>query len=183
MSSEKVQPNTFNFWRNFTVDFAVAVAFAWFGVTRYRGTGLEAAALVAAGFIAWQPLEYLFHRWLMHGRVPIIRKAHAMHHGHPQFTRSTIWFAHAAIGVPLWALLAWLTSPAAGALLTTGLYAGYTWFRVVHRLVHYHSETMSGRRFFGDRVRLHELHHAQPDRHFGVTSSICDRLFGTFRTS
>ena len=70
--------------------------------------------------------------------------------------------------------------PALAALLMTGLYAGYTWFRVIHRIVHFHAQTVAPR-FFEHRLKLHALHHAHPDRHFGVTTSICDRLFGTFR--
>ena len=182
MRSETVVTNTFNFWRNFTVDVAVGVAFAWFGAMQYRGGAASGVALALSGLAAWPLLEYLFHRWLMHGPVPVIRKAHAMHHGNPRFTRATVWFAHALVGIGLWAILATIVSAGAAALVTSGLYAGYSWFRVVHRLVHHHADTAGGR-FLRERVRLHELHHDQPDRHFGVTSSICDRLFGTFRTS
>lgn len=180
MSDERVEPNTFNFWRNFAVDLIIWVAFAWYGLTRYDGPVVEAAAFALAGLLAWPLLEYLFHRYFLHGPWRLIRKDHSLHHGHPRVTRVTAWYAHPLTGLGVWAVLAGVSSGAVAALLMTGIYAGYTWFRIVHRVVHYHEETLAPR-FLGTRLGLHEQHHDRPDRHFGVTTSFWDRVFGTFR--
>ena len=182
VNNERVSPNTRSFWRNFVVDVIVGIGFAWFGVTRYGGTALEAAALVLGTLVAWPLLEYLFHRWLMHGPVPVIRKAHEEHHAHPHMTPPTPWFAHLLVGVPLWAALAALTSGAVGALLTTGLYIGYTWFRFVHRMVHFHAHTVAAR-FMGRLLKRHAIHHARQNLLYGVTTQFWDRVFGTFTAS
>lgn len=178
MNNERFEPNSSSFWRNFAVDVAVGIAFAWYGVTRYDGPRAAGVALMLAMLVAWPLIEYFFHRWLMHGPVPVIRKAHAEHHRHPRMTLMTPWYTHILVGVPMWAALAAITSGPVSALLTAGLYAGYTWFRLVHRIVHYHAQTLAPR-FFEKQLRVHALHHARADWYFGVTTSFWDHVFKT----
>jgi sterol desaturase/sphingolipid hydroxylase (fatty acid hydroxylase superfamily) len=182
VTNERDEPNTANFWRNFAVDVAIGAAFASYGATRYEGSPAAAAALVLGTFAAWPLVEYLFHRYLMHGPVPVIRRAHALHHEHPRMTFTTPWFAHLLVGIPMWAGFAAITSGAVAALLMAGMYSGYTRFRLVHRLVHYHAQTFASR-YFRNQLRAHAAHHARPDQLFGVTTSFWDHAFGTFRAS
>lgn len=186
MISERVEPNEFNFWRNFVVDAAFAAAFAWFGATRHDGSPLQTGGLVLAGILSWPFFEYFTHRWLLHGPWRLVRKGHTEHHQHPKVTRVTGWYAHPLTGIGAGAILAAFSSPATGALLMSGIYVGYLWFRTVHRTVHYYEERLGGeeslgRRIFGTRLELHTEHHERPNGHYGVTTSICDRLFGTFK--
>lgn len=182
MTNERDEPNTANFWRNFAVDVVIGAAFAWFGVTRYEGSPAVAAAIALGALAAWPLVEYLFHRYLMHGPVPVIRKAHTLHHEHPRMTLRTPWYAHLLVGIPMWAGFAAITSGPVAALLMVGMYAGYTQFRLVHRLVHHHAQTLPSR-YFRNQLRVHAAHHARPDRLFGVTTSFWDHVFGTFRGS
>lgn len=178
---ERIAASAVNYWVTFVTDLAVAVGFVWFGATRYSGSAPGAAIFVLAGVVCWPLFEYALHRWVLHGRVlPAFRTEHTRHHRHPRETASTPWLVSATIGVVFWALLALLFSPSAGALFMSGFYSGYIYFVVVHRTQHYHPELLTRWWFFGAQMRLHELHHAQPHVHFGITTSMWDRIFGTF---
>lgn len=181
MLGHRVEGYAVNFWRNFVIDVAFGIAFLCFGSIRHNGSRASAAALVFAGFFAWPLLEYLVHRHVLHGPWHALRKHHALHHRDPQWERMTAWYAHPLTGLAVGAPLAALWSIPVALLLLAGFYAGYTWFRTVHRIVHFHGETVAPR-FLGSRLSLHGLHHDYPDRLFGVTTSMWDRVFGTFRT-
>ena len=179
MPGEKAEPNTFNFWRNFAVDVCTGVALLWFGASRHGGTFAEIAGLLLAGLLLWSLLEYWVHRLVLHGPWLATRKDHALHHARPTMTPLTPWYAHLLAGLAFTALIAAFSSLAVASLIGAGVYAGYNWFRVVHRILHFHFET-AGRRLLGTRFVLHEQHHERPYRHYGVTTSIWDRVFGTF---
>ena len=172
---------SFNFWRNFVVDFVFGVALACYGLYASRSM-VRGAGLLLAGFLAWPLLEYIVHRFVLHGPWRALRKDHTLHHGDPRMTRLTGWYAHPLTGIAVGAPIAALSSPAAAALIMSGILAGYAWFRVVHRIVHFHDDTLAPR-LLGTRLSQHVRHHDQPDRLFGVTTSFWDRVFGTFRTS
>jgi 4-hydroxysphinganine ceramide fatty acyl 2-hydroxylase len=179
MQPETRDPQHSRFWSNLALDVFVGCAFAWLGITRYDGSPDTAAVVVITAMFVWPFIEYIVHRWLMHGPIPAMSREHLLHHSRPEMTFTTPWSAHLLVGLPSWAALAAITSSGIGALLMTGVYAGFTWFRFVHRMVHFHAQTV-GARFFGSALRRHDQHHAQPDHLFGVTSPICDGIFGTF---
>ena len=163
------------FWPNLAIDFSVGIVFAIFGITRFDGSPLHAAAIVLLAVIAWPLIEYVVHRWLMHGPIAAASREHLVHHARPDITFTTPPIAHLFVGLPSWAVLALMTSMSIAALLMAGVYAGFVWFRIVHRVVHFHPRV----RFFGHSLRVHELHHERPQRLFGVTTSFWDRVFGT----
>lgn len=180
--NKRVEPSAFNFWRNFVVDVVTGAAYGYFGLTRYSESLVGGAGVVLVGFLVWPPVEYLVHRYVLHGPWLALRKDHTLHHRDPKMTRLTGWYAHPLTSIAVVAPVAAISSLPVAALLMTGVYVGYTWFRVVHRIVHFHEETVASR-LLRTRLSLHEKHHDRPDRHFGVTSSVLDRVFGTFRTS
>lgn len=175
------EPYTFNLWRNFVVDLVLGAAFLSFGFVRHGGSAVSGAGLVLAGLLAWPLLEYLVHRYLLHGPWHALRKEHMLHHRDPRWERLTAWYAHPLAGIATGAVIWVFSSVAAAALLMAGVIAGYTCFRTVHRVVHFHAGTLAPR-FFERRLAVHELHHDHPDRYYGVTTSFWDRVFGTFRT-
>jgi len=179
---ERVAASPINYWATFVTDLVVAASFAWFGATRHPGSAFGAAAFVLLGIAGWPLLEYSLHRWLLHGKLSAaFRKEHARHHAYPRETAGTPWLASTSLGIVFWACLAFVLSGSAAALFMSGIYAGYIYFVIVHRMQHYHPEVMGRWRLFGRQLRMHELHHAQPDMHFGITTSIWDHILGTFR--
>ena len=174
----RVTASPINYWATFVTDAAGAAAFGWLGATRYRGSIALAALLVVGGFLSWTLIEYLLHRWVLHG-WPTAAREHAKHHRDTRALISTPLMTIPLCAVMVLAVLAFATSIGTAALATFGLYLGYNYFVIVHHLQHFHPELLARSSLFGRNLRLHQLHHRHPDRHFGISSSIWDRAFGS----
>jgi sterol desaturase/sphingolipid hydroxylase (fatty acid hydroxylase superfamily) len=136
------------------------------------------AASLAAGLALWPPIEYALHRWLGHGPASLPRRSHAMHHSDedaPIAAPMFVVLAHVAV---IWAGLALVIPAAAAALVAAGIYAGYNYYTLVHHALH-HCEALVRRMGGGRMIERHRIHHRDHDVNFGVTSAVCDRLWGT----
>ena len=178
---EQVACSPINYWATLVTDVLAAFAFAWFGATRYSGSWIIAVVIVVGGMIGWGFIEYLLHRWVLHGIFLAIRREHGRHHGQPQAPISTPWLVIPICATATCAALSLAMPLGAAALLTFGIYAGYNYFAIVHHLLHHRPATLARSRYFEVHLRLHEIHHREPDVHFGISNSVWDRLFGTFR--
>lgn len=178
---ERVACSPINYWATFVTDVLTAAIFAWLGARWYSGSLVAAAAIIVAGMLGWGLIEYLLHRWVLHGVVDVINREHSRHHGQPKATISTPLFVIPICAVLTWAALSLAISPGAAALLTFGIYVGYNYFAIVHHLLHHRPSTLARSRYFEVHLRLHEIHHRQPNVHFGISNSMWDRVFGTFR--
>ena len=168
------------FWLNHSIDLAFVLGGTWYGVTRYSGSVSVAMGIVLAGIFAWLFVEYLVHRWLLHGRKSPFRAVHARHHRYPHRTYSGPWWAHPLTAVSIWAALAAALSGPLAALIVVAMYSGYLYFRIVHQVTHFYPRLMTGW-YFQRLLRFHALHHAHPGTHFGVATTLWDRVFGTFK--
>lgn len=178
---ERIAASKINYWATLVTDLGVAVAFAWFGAKGYSGSPAGTIALVVVGIVAWPLLEYVLHRWLLHGRLsPAFRREHARHHENPQAVAGTPWLVSASLAFAIWLVLTLVLSGSAAALVMAGVYAGYIYFVLVHAMQHYRPELLERWWFYGNQMRFHELHHDRPHAHFGITTSMWDRLFGTY---
>jgi cyclopropane-fatty-acyl-phospholipid synthase len=169
--------------------FAYRADFAVYGlaVTAMAGSLLIAApraqdlrflACTAGGLAGWSLIEYLFHRFLLHGMSPF-REWHAEHHARPtaRIASPTI-FSASLIGVLVY-LPAWLLAGGWQACaLTLGVTIGYYAYAITHHATH-HWRAASP--WLQRRKRWHAAHHhsAAERRCFGVTNSFWDRVFGT----
>src|SRR6476660_1904362 len=72
-----------NYWIGMLTDLAAALAFLALGLYRLSGRWVVAAVIVIVGFIAYGFLEYIFHRWVLHGPPSMARRGHARHHAEP----------------------------------------------------------------------------------------------------
>jgi len=143
------------------------------------GSRGKVALLTCMGLLGWTWLEYVVHRFILHGVQPF-RRWHAAHHSSPKalicaptiLTGSTIF---ALFFLPIW--LMWDLWNACG--LTLGLLIGYFGYAVTHHAIH-HWHT--GGSWLKRRKRWHLIHHhAQHACCFGVTSGIWDRAYGSLR--
>jgi cyclopropane-fatty-acyl-phospholipid synthase len=142
-----------------------------------QGWLLLACAVLGLG--SWSGVEYLLHRYVLHGVQPFCHW-HALHHARPMALigsptlLSASLFAVLVFG-PVWAVAnAWV----AGAL-TMGMMAGYLAFGLTHHAMH-HSRSRNP--WLARRKRWHALHHHRPAEHascYGVTSNFWDHVFGT----
>lgn len=142
----------------------------------------ELLVFVVLGVISWSLIEYLLHRFILHGVAPF-KRWHDEHHQRPMAliclpTAFSIGLIFTLVFLPgAWLLGAWH----AGGL-TLGVLMGYAAYSFVHHATH-HSQSQNV--WFRKRRRHHALHHAmhkKNDRaigHFGVTSNFWDRIFRT----
>jgi cyclopropane-fatty-acyl-phospholipid synthase len=139
---------------------------------------LAMALWLAAGLTGWSGLEYVLHRFVLHGLAPFSRW-HSAHHARPRALICTPTLMSAALIAGLVALPAGLLLGRwpAGAF-TLGVLAGYLAYSIAHHATHH---WRADHPWLHERKRWHALHHrpiAQPGC-YGVTSSFWDHACGT----
>jgi cyclopropane-fatty-acyl-phospholipid synthase len=155
--------------------FSIVALAAFLVVTGTRERRGELAAFGLTGLGSWTLIEYLLHRFVLHG-LPPFRHWHALHHRRPtDFVYApTILTATALVGLVL--VPAWLLGDLRRACaLMLGLLIGYFAYSVTHHAVHYWSCNSA---WLTQRKRWHSLHHrpSQPGR-YGVTTALWDHVF------
>lgn len=138
---------------------------------------LQGAALTLAGLAGWTAIEYLLHRFVLHGLAPF-RDWHGEHHQRPMALISAPTILSAALIATLVFLPALLAGGVyrAGAL-TLGVLSGYLAFAITHHATHHWRADSA---WLARRKQWHALHHhaAQPAC-YGVTSAFWDHVFGS----
>lgn len=136
---------------------------------------------LGAGLTAWSFAEYWLHRGPMHrprARDPLGAQ-HRAHHVDPAATdpvaRSAGVLGMAALGAVITRPLS-ATSRGFADGAAVGWALGYAAYDRLHWNVHHRAP----RRADDARRRRHLDHHVHPGRNFGVTTSVWDRVFGTF---
>ena len=135
---------------------------------------VTAAIDLIAGMAAWTLLEYAIHAWLSHTFRTFATPLHAVHHRDPRrvFTIGA-WGPVAASW--LGGLALWGAAPA--MLFYSGMVAGFALYEGVHFRVHFRRPRSRLERHLRERHLAHHL--GAPDRNFGVTSALWDRVFGS----
>jgi len=67
-----------------------------------------------------------------------------------------------------------------GPKVAKALYVGYNYFALVHHLQHHRGKDLAGVAYLPRLERLHALYHHRQVVNFGISTTIWDRLFGTF---
>lgn len=134
-------------------------------------------AACLAGIATWTLIEYLAHRFVLHG-VPAFARMHAAHHDDPKgFVGTPAWLSSAIAGLVIF-LLWWRTEFDLASGLTVGLMMGYLWYVALHHVGH-HWEVRNGTWLYRVK-RRHALHHySRTSCNFGVTTGVWDHVFGT----
>jgi sterol desaturase/sphingolipid hydroxylase (fatty acid hydroxylase superfamily) len=135
---------------------------------------------LAVGLFSWSLIEYLIHRFVLHGVQPF-KRWHLEHHarptaliGAPTLLSSGLIFS--LVFLPAWVLM----SLQSAAALTLGILAGYLAYGAVHHGVHHWRVTSA---WLKKRKLWHALHHhpsnAKTPGRYGVSTSFWDHVFGT----
>ncbi len=144
----------------------------------------------ATGLFLWTLTEYTLHRFLFHftphspGQERVSFLFHGVHHAQPMVKSRLVM--PPALSIPLgfffFGLFGLVTRFGLGVPewhypLFAGLIAGY----IVYDMLHYSTHHFRLRNPYLLYLRRnHMQHHATcPDRRFGVTSNLWDRVFGT----
>ena len=145
-----------------------------------RAQWLEMAGLTLAGLVSWSAIEYILHRFVLHGLQPF-KSWHAVHHQRP----TALICTPTALSALLLALLVFLPALLLGSLwracaVTLGVLAGYLAYTVTHHATHHWRGESA---WLMRRKQWHAQHHhhtTQPG-FFGVTSGFWDGIFGSGR--
>jgi sterol desaturase/sphingolipid hydroxylase (fatty acid hydroxylase superfamily) len=170
-----------NYWAGMLSDLAAALAFLALGLYRLSGRWVVAAGVVIVGFMVYGLLEYVVHRWVLHGPPSMARRGHARHHAEPGALISTPLFVVIIMALAIWWLLGLVLPAGLAALLVFGMYAGYNYFAFLHHAQHHRGHDLARFAHWRRLDRLHHLHHHRQVVNFGISTTLWDRLFGTFQ--
>ena len=155
----------------------VAATFLWLTLSRDFLPWPQLMVCVGAGWVAWTFMEYVMHRFVLHGIRPF-SFWHAQHHARPKalICTPTLLSASALAGLVFLPACVLLGSWAGGAW-TLGVVTGYFIYTLTHHATHHWRSENS---WLLRRKRWHAWHHhhAHPIC-FGVTSGFWDRIFGS----
>jgi len=146
----------------------------WVGFSRHT---FIIPLLIILGFISWTLIEYLLHRYLLHGVEPF-RQWHMQHHSRPTALICTPTLVSSGsislfIFIPAWLVgNLWVASA-----ITLGLLIGYLGYAITHHAIHHWRASSV---WLTQRKVWHFRHHAN---HlpicYGVTSGYWDVVFNT----
>lgn len=135
--------------------------------------------LFVFGWIAWTFIEYIAHRFWMHGEgnrlYDMASKKHKHHHQHPDERKVT--GVHRSLLFLFFVIAVWLSIEFDNYFTVfAGFYSGFAGFCFLHYVLH---KTWS-QHFFKELIEYHIYHHCKyPDRCHGVTVTWWDKLFHT----
>ena len=99
---DRIVYSSANYWGVMLSDLAAALAFLVLGLNRFSGPSVVAGGAVITGFMFWGLLEYVLHRWLLHGPPSMARRGHAQHHAEPRALISTPLFVIMTGALAIW---------------------------------------------------------------------------------
>ncbi|MFZ6819987.1 sterol desaturase family protein [Undibacterium sp. Ji22W] len=141
-----------------------------------RAQALELTGLVVSGVFVWTAVEYLIHRFILHGVQPF-QRWHDEHHRRPAalIRTPTLLSASLILALVFFPALLFSSHLWRACALTLGMLLGYFIYTVTHHAIH-HSAIQNA--WLKRRQHWHGLHHdhQEPGR-YGVTSKLWDSIF------
>lgn len=143
------------------------------------------------GLFLWTISEYLLHRFLFHMPVKgekaerIVFLFHGVHHAQPQIKTRLVM--PPAVAIPLAAIFYGLFALIFGGLFQAAnwvgpVFSGFIIGYLIYDLTHYATHHFPMRNGYLKFIkRYHMQHHYKtPDKRFGVSSPIWDKVFNTY---
>lgn len=165
-----------NYWAEVGVDAALALLLAIEGWRHHAGGPLSALLAFGLGLLAFSFIEYFFHRWMFHTRVPLFEQGHRTHHEQPLGYDSLPFFLPAVVLLALAGLFVLIMPVGFALMLAASITLGYIIYGLSHFIIHHvRFKRPLLRRWAG----AHHVHHYHPDSNFGLTTPLWDVLLGT----
>ena len=165
-----------NYWAEVGVDAALALLLAIEGWRHHAGCPLSALLAFGLGLLAFSFIEYFFHRWMFHTRVPLFEQGHRTHHEQPLGYDSLPFFLPAVVLLALAGLFVLIMPVGFALMLAASITLGYIIYGLSHFIIHHvRFKRPLLRRWAG----AHHVHHYHPDSNFGLTTPLWDVLLGT----
>ena len=176
-----LEHTTTAYWADFVLHGSAAVGLA-VALVAWTPPDLawRTALLLPLGGAAWTLLEYLLHRFVLHGLQPFSHW-HALHHARPRalICGPTVLSSALITGLvfaPAWAALGLRLA----AALTLGVLLGYLAYGLMHHATHH---WRAGAGWLKRQKHWHALHHHAPvTGYFGVTTRLWDHVFASVPT-
>ena len=164
------------------IAFLVVLApkFIWLGLLRSYSPFLSYMATLLMGWFTWTFVEYILHRFWMHGghrRKASENDAFNHHHHHTHPTEIRVTSKQRVTGIALVVLVLGL-STVLGEWFTVvaGFVIGFVAFINMHWVLHQEW----AKRFIPKLQEQHIHHHLKfPNHACGITTRLWDRMFGT----
>lgn len=165
-----------NYWAELGLDVALGLVLLVEGWRRHPGGPLVALLALGLGLLAFSFIEYFFHRWMFHTRVPLFEQGHRTHHEQPLGYDSLPFFLPATVLLVLAGVFALIMPTGFALLMAAAITFGYVIYGLSHFTIHHvRFKQPLLRRWAG----AHHVHHYHPDANFGVTTPLWDMLLGT----
>src|SRR5260370_5362169 len=172
-----MQLSKLSYYSDFVVYPLVLIALTAININHVTwASGAEWLAASMAGLVFWTLAEYALRRIALH-RMPYFSPMHGLHHASPLALIGTpSWISVSvlslAILVPAWLCLGFNVADG----LTVGVMLGYSWYRLVHHVIHHHPHTPSPS-YLHDLRAWHMRHPYPPrSRTFGGTRAGGDQV-------
>jgi sterol desaturase/sphingolipid hydroxylase (fatty acid hydroxylase superfamily) len=139
------------------------------------------AGFFVFGCFAWTLVEYVMHMsfHLARGKNHASRE-HLHHHAHPDYFSPALQKAAVALTIVATAVAlgSLVISFKVGVAFSAGLGSGYLVYEWLHRRAHVAAPLNR----YGASIRARHFHHhfVAPNNNHGVTTSLWDRVFGTY---
>ena len=165
-----------NYWAEVAIDSALCLLLLVSGWRQHDGGALTALLALGLGLFAFSFIEYFFHRWLFHTRIPLFTQGHDLHHARPLGYDSLPFFLPPVVLLVLAGVFVAIMPTGFALLLASSITFGYILYGLSHFIIHHvRFKQPLLRRWAG----AHHVHHYHPETNFGVTSSLWDVLLGT----
>jgi sterol desaturase/sphingolipid hydroxylase (fatty acid hydroxylase superfamily) len=168
-----------NYGLSYAIDFACPVGLCWEG-SRVASDWTMALLAFCIGGAIFSFVEYALHRWYFHAQGTFAAAMHRAHHRSPTDPMALPCFSSAAVSLALWLMLPPLLGPAVASFFLGGLLSGYFIYATLHHVHHRTRRTSASLRWLRPSRLNHAVHHSCPNKNFGVTSLLWDRVFGTY---
>ncbi|EIL97290.1 fatty acid hydroxylase [Rhodanobacter thiooxydans] len=165
-----------NYWTELGVDIVLCLLLLVLGWRRHAGGPLTALLALGLGLFAFSFIEYFFHRWMFHTRIPLFAQGHDLHHARPLGYDSLPFFLPPAVLLALAGVFMLVMPTGFALLLASAITFGYIIYGLSHFIIHHvRFKQPLLRRWAG----AHHVHHYHPESNFGVTTLLWDVLLGT----
>lgn len=165
-----------NYWIEVVIDAVLCLVLLILGWRMHQAGLLSALLALALGLFAFSFIEYFFHRWIFHTRVPLFAQGHDLHHARPLGYDSLPFFLPPAVLLALAGVFVAIMPTGFALLLASAITFGYIVYGMSHFIIHHV-------RFQQPLLRrwaaAHHVHHYHPECNFGVTTPLWDVLLGT----
>jgi 4-hydroxysphinganine ceramide fatty acyl 2-hydroxylase len=168
-----------NYRLAYLADFSCAAVFSLFAL-RSDQASFAGVLFFLVGAFVFSFVEYALHRWMFHARSPFLSETHFAHHSDPLHP-AALPFMSSAVSSPIFFFT---LAPVTGAFAAHASLAGFFWayfcYGVVHHLQHRIRIKDLPFRWLRTKWAAHAVHHGRDNVNFGVTTSLWDRLLGTY---